>query len=107
MSDALPLMRRANHVAVVQIANENEITRAHRTVEDVCAWLKQHGIYAIPLAVELRTDEIKQLQEIALEQSADVLIAGAYGHSRLYEWALGGMTRELLAQEKLLVMLSH
>jgi hypothetical protein len=35
--------------------------------------------------------------QIAREERADLLVAGAYGHSRLGEWIFGGMARELLA----------
>jgi nucleotide-binding universal stress UspA family protein len=38
-----------------------------------------------------------QLIRIAQDERADLLVTGAYGHSRLGEWIFGGMTRELLA----------
>lgn len=49
--------------------------------------------------------------ETVLEQarhiSADLIVAGAYGHSRLLEWLVGGMTRELLAQTPIPILMAH
>jgi len=105
--DALPLLKLASHISVVEIAVEGEINGAHTSIEDVCAWLRRHDIDAIPIVSESRSDDERHLQLIAQEQSADVIVAGAYGHSRLHEWALGGMTRALSLQEKFLAFLSH
>ena len=38
---------------------------------------------------------------------ADLIVAGGYGHTRLGEWAFGGMTRSLLEQERYFTLLSH
>ncbi len=40
------------------------------------------------------------LVRIALQHSAGLLVVGAYGHSRLQEWAFGGVTRELLRDQR-------
>jgi nucleotide-binding universal stress UspA family protein len=45
--------------------------------------------------------------EIAREEGADLLVTGAYGHSRLGEWIFGGMTRELLAVSPICCLMSH
>jgi nucleotide-binding universal stress UspA family protein len=47
------------------------------------------------------------LQLAALEMGADLLIAGAYGHPKLWEKFLGGVTRNLLEHMRLPIMLSH
>jgi len=44
---------------------------------------------------------------IALDHTCDLVVAGAYGHSRLREWAFGGVTRTLVTQQQIAVMLSH
>jgi nucleotide-binding universal stress UspA family protein len=41
------------------------------------------------------------------EQGADLLVAGAYGHSRVREWALGGVTRDLLLRAERCALVSH
>ena len=44
---------------------------------------------------------------VHLELAADVVVAGAYGHSRLREWAFGGVTRDLLLQAQRCILVSH
>ncbi len=105
--DALPLLKAANYVALVEITTEGEMSTAHSDLADVSNWLKQHGIVADPIVSESLGDDSKRLQTVAYEQSADVIVAGAYGHSRLREWAFGGMTKDLLRPKKFCSFLSH
>jgi nucleotide-binding universal stress UspA family protein len=67
-------------------------------VEDVAAWLSSHGIVASTVVPEAKTDIIGQLDEIAGNVGAGIVIAGAYGHSRLREWVIGGVTRHLATE---------
>jgi nucleotide-binding universal stress UspA family protein len=48
-----------------------------------------------------------QLSIFAQDEGADIIVAGAYGHTRFQEWLFGGVTRELLSQKKHSVLLSH
>jgi nucleotide-binding universal stress UspA family protein len=48
-----------------------------------------------------------QLIRLAQDDGADLLVTGAYGHSRLGEWIFGGMTRELLATSTICCLMSH
>ena len=48
-----------------------------------------------------------QLIRLAQDDGADLLVTGAYGHSRLGEWIFGGMTRELLATSPICCLMSH
>jgi nucleotide-binding universal stress UspA family protein len=48
-----------------------------------------------------------QLLRVAQEERADLLVTGAYGHSRLGEWIFGGMTRELLDTSPIACLMSH
>jgi nucleotide-binding universal stress UspA family protein len=47
------------------------------------------------------------LQAKAREVGADLLVAGAFGHARLWEKLLGGVTRELLDRMNLPIFMSH
>ena len=105
--DALPLLKEANQVAVVEIAAEAELAAARAHLEDVTGWLKRHGVVAKSLAVPSTGDDATRLDAIAKEQGADVIVAGAYGHSRLREWVLGGVTRDLLLQADRCSLVSH
>jgi nucleotide-binding universal stress UspA family protein len=95
--DALPLLHKAAEFAIVEIV-EDEAERAASLsrVEDVAAWLLRHGVEATQQVPGQRGDAATQLEQIATDIGAGVVIAGAYGHSRLSEWILGGVTRRLI-----------
>jgi len=51
-------------------------------------------------------DGFQILRQASL-QGADLIICGAYGHSRLGEWVFGGVTADLLSQDQAYLLLSH
>jgi nucleotide-binding universal stress UspA family protein len=107
-ADALPILRKAANVTVVEIV-ETETNRAgalSRT-RDVVAWLARHGVWASELVPEQCGEPTAQLERIAGELGAGVIVAGAYGHSRLREWVLGGVTRRLINPSSRCSLLSH
>lgn len=105
--DALPLLQKASKVSVVEIATEADQAAALAHVEQVVAWLQRHGVAASPMVSLILGDDASRLGELALEQDAGLIVAGAYGHSRVQEWALGGVTRDLLTRNDHFVLLSH
>jgi nucleotide-binding universal stress UspA family protein len=109
VSDALPLLRKSTDVTIVEIVEEKEAGRAAALsrVEDVAAWLSRHGVRASHQVPEQRDDAATQLDRIASGVGAGVVIAGAYGHSRLSEWILGGVTRRLIHPANRCSLLSH
>jgi nucleotide-binding universal stress UspA family protein len=107
VADALPLLRKALHVAVATIAAAEEIAAARCCVADVVGWLKHHDIKAVPVVARPAGDDAAQLLGIARDHDAGVIVAGAHGHSRLREWALGGVTRHLLLHGHGCALLSH
>ena len=48
-----------------------------------------------------------QIIAFAEDEGADLLVTGAYGHSRLNEWIFGGMTRDLLSSSPICCLMSH
>lgn len=93
-ADAVPLLLSAEEVTVVTV--DRDPSEAVRTgVADVVAYLARHGVKA---RAEVLTDkdESARLREFIAECRADLVVSGAYGHSRLREWAFGGVTRSLL-----------
>ena len=97
VSDALPLLGKSAEVTIAEIV-EDEADRpaAIARLGDVVAWLSRHGISASPQVPEQSGDAATQLERIASDVGAGAIIAGAYGHSRLSEWMLGGVTRRLI-----------
>lgn len=106
-ADALPLLKLAERVTVVQIAAKDEIDDARACTDDVAAWLGSHGIAAVARSELKIGDDAEQLATIATELGAGLLVGGAYGHTRVREWVLGGVTRDLLLQPAACSLLSH
>jgi nucleotide-binding universal stress UspA family protein len=108
--DSLPLLRKAKNVAVAEIVEAGGgRPAAVWRVRDVVAWLSRHGVSASELVPEKDGDSnaAAQLDRIAADVGAGVIVAGAYGHSRFRELILGGMTQHLITQTARCVLLSH
>ncbi len=102
--DALPLLLRADEVVVAAVGAEDD----SRSVTEVTDWLKTHGVNAKALAEKgSDADAAKALTTIAGRVGADLLVTGAFGHSRTREWIFGGVTRSLLTRGTTAVLFSH
>ena len=94
IADAIPLMQPANEVIVVSVdAQPDDWIRAG--ADDVVAYLACHGIKARTEVIKA-SDERESLTRFVTSCRADLVVSGAYGHSRLREWVFGGVTRSLL-----------
>jgi nucleotide-binding universal stress UspA family protein len=104
--DALPLLRNAKDISVLEIV-EGDASRgaAQEHVNDVVAWLKRHDILAFPKVLHAAS-ESEQIDRIWKDE-ADLVVAGAYGHARLREWVLGGVTRNLISRSRGCSFLTH
>ncbi|HZQ60145.1 MAG TPA: universal stress protein [Casimicrobiaceae bacterium] len=111
VADAMPLLARAEKVFVLSIDTdeEDDETPSHLNREQrLASWLRYHGIEAVPRHFEWRDVDVG---ELILSQSADVgadlIVMGAYSHSRLQEMVLGGVTRRVLEAMTVPVLMSH
>ena len=107
LADAVPLLIRAGQVTIVEIAAKDDLAAAQSRLAEVVAWLARHGVAAKPIAAESNGDDAGLLAAIAHDQKADLVVAGAYGHSRLREWAFGGVTRNFLLHADQCLLVSH
>jgi len=107
VADALPFLKASQEVDVVELAHERQIELARGRVADVGDWLHRHGVEATCVATPLRDSEPAHLAAIAEDIKADLIVAGAFGHSRLREWAFGGVTHDLLARAERCALVSH
>lgn len=107
VADALPILKACNNVDVVELAHEHEIELAQRHVADVGDWLNRHGVEATCVATPFSGPESAHLSRIAEDVKADLIVAGAFGHSRLRQWAFGGVTRDLLVRAERCTLVSH
>ncbi|MBR0731203.1 universal stress protein [Bradyrhizobium japonicum] len=110
IAGALPLLRKARDVAIVEIPEAGGDRSAAMTrVSDVAAWLARHGVTATARVPEAAGSEpaAVQLERVAGDAGAGLIVAGAYGHSRFRELILGGVTEYLVTQTARCVLLSH
>ena len=108
VADALPLLGKVNEVTVAAIAEEEGTQAAmRRQAEDVVGWLSRHGISARAQVPGPCGNAAAQLDRIAADTGAGVVVAGAYGRSRLREWVLGGVTQHLVGQTARCALLSR
>ncbi|MCR9254853.1 MAG: universal stress protein [Alphaproteobacteria bacterium] len=106
LRDALPLLRRADEVHVATPVT----ARAPGTPGgDIDRYLEVHGV--ANRTVHTVTGEGEEagaaLVSLASDVGADLLVTGAYGHSRLHEVLMGGTTRHLLRNSTLPLLMSH
>ena len=109
VNDALPILQKADKVEVVTVNiktdgnSDNQIPGV-----DIAHHLARHGVNATASAMEGVNINIGDtLLSHASDMSADLVIMGAYGHSRLRELIMGGATRSLLHQMTIPVLMSH
>jgi nucleotide-binding universal stress UspA family protein len=110
IADALPLLRQANNIVIAELPEaDGERSAAEARVGDVVTWLARHGLIASARVPERSegADTTQQLDDIANDLGAGLIVAGAYGHSRFRELVLGGMTQHLVTQSARCVLLSH
>ncbi len=109
VNDALPLLEGASKVTVLAI-NPRGGLHGHGEVPgaDIALHLARHGVRAEASAI--KSDDVDVgalLLSQAADLNADLIVMGAYGHSRLREVMLGGATREILRSMTVPVLLSH
>ena len=107
--DALPLLAKAES-ACVFLANPKRGLGAHgeEPGADIARHLARHGLKVeVAKAVADDVADSALLLNHASDMGADLLVMGAYGHSRLREFILGGVTRSLLREMTVPVLLSH
>jgi nucleotide-binding universal stress UspA family protein len=107
LADAQPFLRKARHVTVLSAVRARNDDHELPDV-GIGAYLARHKIKA-----ELERDDnvsinpAQWLLSRAATAGADLLVMGAYGHSRFGEMILGGVTREIMREMTLPVLMSH
>jgi nucleotide-binding universal stress UspA family protein len=106
--DALPMLHEAMSVTVCEICEPGEEDIVKARLADVVLYLDRHRIASRAVAIALADGTpAARLIQFVRDQGADLIVAGAYGHSRLGEWIFGGMTRDLLAASPFCCLMSH
>jgi nucleotide-binding universal stress UspA family protein len=107
IADALPFLNRAKLIDIVIVttgrSKSDEVPGA-----DIGHHLARHGVKVeIQKIVAPDVDVPNAILSYAADTSADFLVMGGYGHSRLREFVLGGATRGILTSMTIPVLMSH
>lgn len=102
---ALPLLARASAVEILTVGTGSSERSMMAKLEK---YLHLHGIQCTTASIEPGAMDIGYaLADAARRSDAGLLVVGGYGHSRIREFVLGGVTRHLLANASLPVFMAH
>ena len=105
--DAMPFLRRAGRIEVVNVTNERG-KQDQIECADIGAHLAHHGLNVVIKRIPLGdVDVAAVLLSHAADEDVDFIVMGGYGHSRLREFVLGGVTRSMLRTMTAPVLMSH
>ena len=106
---AMPILERAKRATVISVSEDPSRTAPDRvSAEGVVAQLKRHGIDArLDCGSSGAASAAAKIKEICYAEDADLLVSGAYGHSRVREMVFGGVTRELLTACDIPLLMVH
>jgi nucleotide-binding universal stress UspA family protein len=103
---ALPILKKAGKVLIASVDEGEEATSADELTK-MTTYLKRHGVNAHPHTISNVKSPAAALEQYYAEQKADLMVMGAYSHSRLREMMLGGFTRHFLNSRTCNLMLAH
>ena len=104
---AVPFFKLAGRVSVLAITSQASQKEIEGEVEDVVGWLSRHGVTATGEVAQKKGEDAACFHKLVKEKSPGLVVAGAYAHSRLREWALGGVTGDVLLRPDRPVLLFH
>ena len=105
--DAMPLLARAKKVIIFTFSARDSALRA--TSEMLAEHLQRHGVVA-QISDWIDTGDISAMEALFASldtQDADLIVAGAFGHSRLFESLFGGVSVDLMGQPTAPILMSH
>ncbi len=105
VADAMPLLKKAEQVHVLSVTGDTNEGSLPDT--ELAASLARHGVNVS--VNTLQASDATTGEEIARRaaERSELLVMGAYGHSRLREFVLGGVTRHMLRSMTIPVIFSH
>jgi nucleotide-binding universal stress UspA family protein len=108
VADALPLLVRAEAVEVLVVDHQRHPGHGQEPGADIARHLARHGTRVDVLRLPSGGEDVgRVLLSRAADFGADLLVMGAYGHSHLSEWMFGGVTRTVLREASVPVLMSR
>jgi nucleotide-binding universal stress UspA family protein len=105
--DALPLLTEAEEVVLAEIASRHDASGYNIPGSMLADHLRAHDVAVTTRTIDQPGDAGALLIGAAQQAGCDMVVAGAYGHSRLREWVLGGVTKTFLDSGAMPFLLSH
>lgn len=107
LRDATPFLSRAETLVTISI-NEAQVAPTEASAQKLTRHMARAGLSTTLLELTAEHSEIEpSILSLAADESLDMLVMGAYGHSRLQEGILGGVTREMLKTMTIPTLMSH
>lgn len=107
-ASALPLLKAAERTHLLTVCRDEDVEAAAASLADVQAWLGRHGVAASSETLARNaTPTGARLLDRAKALGAGLIVSGAYGHLRLTEWVLGGVTRSFLADSPVCLLMAR
>jgi nucleotide-binding universal stress UspA family protein len=107
IADALPILQQASQVRVFSVVDDKPIDKSQASAK-LTKHLARHGVEVVVEDVQSERRQIGAVFEAYVgEHKSDLLVMGAYGHSRTREFILGGATKSILSRPPTWVLLSH
>ena len=107
IADSLPLLQKAKQVEIVMIAGKADKGQEIPGV-DLGQHLARHGLKVdVKRITSADIDVASTILSYAADSGADMIVMGGYGHSRLREFVLGGVTKSILDTMTVPVLMSH
>ena len=107
VGDAVSMLRRAHDVKVITATDENTLAE-QQSGAALIRHLAEHGINASFEMVRIDGSSVGKIFEAEVKvRGIDLLVMGAYSHSRLSEWVWGGATKTIIGRPPCWVMMSH
>ena len=106
--DAMPLLERAKKVTLFAFSSRPSALR--KSAQMLVDHLAAHGVKAEHISDWTNTGDLTAVEALFASldtQDADLIVAGAFGRSRLYEGLFGGVSMDLMHQQSLPVLMSH
>jgi nucleotide-binding universal stress UspA family protein len=108
ITGSLPLLKRAGKVGLVVFnPGERPDTHGEQPGADMALYLSRQGVSVEVMVRETTTEAGDALLSLCADEGADLLVMGAYGHSRFRELLLGGATRQILDSMIVPVLMAH
>jgi nucleotide-binding universal stress UspA family protein len=105
--DAIPLLQQAKDIAIA-VVHSRASERTDAQIADLMGYLTRHKVSVTQQIANVSNEnEATILLQLAEEHHVDLIVAGAYGRTRLGEWIFGGVTRDLLLNSRICCLFSN